>query len=162
ALAKDAARRAEAERLYRQARDLLQKLTTDFPGEPKYHAVLGGALCNLAGFLTKETELSDKRRLLAEAVGHGPAALQAKPQPPFYRRDMAVQYRNLASTLLRLREYAAAYRLYADAFANLPELANDLQNQPRYDAACAATLAGCGQGNDAAQSDAMERGRLRQ
>jgi serine/threonine protein kinase len=59
------------------------------------------------------------------------------------------------------RCYAAAARFYADAFAEQPELAEDLQTQPRYHAACAAAHVDCGQGNDADQSDAKERGRLR-
>ena len=45
--------------------------------------------------------------------------------------------------------YAAAYRLYTDAFAEQPKLADDLQNQLRYNAACAAALASCGRGKDA-------------
>src|SRR5205823_5291621 len=57
--------------------------------------------------------------------------------------------------------YAAATRFYAEAFAQQPKLADDLNAQPRYEAACAAALAGCGQGKDADQSDAKERARLR-
>src|SRR5207244_7349531 len=50
---------------------------------------------------------------------------------------------------------------YKAAFANTPKLADDLHFQHRYNAACAAALAGCGQGKDADQSDARERARLR-
>jgi tetratricopeptide (TPR) repeat protein len=57
--------------------------------------------------------------------------------------------------------YAAASRFYAVAFAEQPKLADDLNAEPRYSAACAAALAGCGQGKDADQSDARERTRLR-
>jgi serine/threonine-protein kinase len=57
--------------------------------------------------------------------------------------------------------YAAAVRFYTEAFAEQPNLADDLQGQPRYNAACAAALAGCGQGKDADQSDNKERARLR-
>jgi serine/threonine protein kinase/Tfp pilus assembly protein PilF len=58
--------------------------------------------------------------------------------------------------------YAAAARLYAEAFADEPQLADDLGAQCRYSAACAAALAGCGQGRDADKLDAKERVRLRQ
>jgi tetratricopeptide (TPR) repeat protein len=51
--------------------------------------------------------------------------------------------------------------LFARAFAEQPQLAEDLGPQHRYNAACAAALAGCGQGKDADQSDARERTRLR-
>ena len=57
--------------------------------------------------------------------------------------------------------YGAASRFYAEAFAEQPKLADDLDAQHRYNAACAAALAGCGQGKDAEQSDAKERARLR-
>jgi tetratricopeptide (TPR) repeat protein len=58
--------------------------------------------------------------------------------------------------------YAAATRFYTGAFADNPQLADDLNLQHRYDAACAAALAGCGQGKDAGQLDQTERARLRQ
>jgi tetratricopeptide (TPR) repeat protein len=48
------------------------------------------------------------------------------------------------------RRYAAAARLYAEAFAEVPALAEDARAGHRYSAARAAALAGCGQGNDAA------------
>jgi tetratricopeptide (TPR) repeat protein len=57
--------------------------------------------------------------------------------------------------------YAAATRFYAEAFAAEPKLAGDLAAQYRYNAACAAALAGCGQGLDAGQLDDQERARLR-
>jgi Flp pilus assembly protein TadD/serine/threonine protein kinase len=59
------------------------------------------------------------------------------------------------------RLYAAAARFYADAFAAEPKLADDLRFQHRYNAACDAALAGCGQGKDAAKLDDKERTRLR-
>jgi hypothetical protein len=58
--------------------------------------------------------------------------------------------------------YAAACRFYAAAFAIQPQLAKDLRVPHRYNAACAAALAGCGQGQDAAGLGEKERARLRQ
>jgi serine/threonine protein kinase len=57
---------------------------------------------------------------------------------------------------------AAAAHFYAEAFAAEPKLA-DLRApyEHRYSAACAAALAGCGQGNDAGDLDDTERARLR-
>jgi tetratricopeptide (TPR) repeat protein len=57
--------------------------------------------------------------------------------------------------------YAAAARFWAAAFQAQPELANDMRSQHRYNAACAATLAGCGQGKDIDKLDDKERARLR-
>jgi tetratricopeptide (TPR) repeat protein len=59
------------------------------------------------------------------------------------------------------KRYAAAARFYAEAFADQPKLADDLRTSHRYNAACAAALAGCRQGEDAAKLDDAERLRLR-
>ncbi len=57
--------------------------------------------------------------------------------------------------------HAAAARFYTDAFAEQPALAEKLAAPGgRYDAACAAAQAGCGQGKDADQTDDKERSRL--
>jgi hypothetical protein len=47
------------------------------------------------------------------------------------------------------KRYAASARLYAEAFAAEAKLAADLNQQHRYNAACAAALAAAGQGQDA-------------
>jgi serine/threonine-protein kinase len=57
--------------------------------------------------------------------------------------------------------FAAATRFYGEAFAAEPKLADDLRGAHRYNAACAAALAGCGQGNDAKTLGDKERARLR-
>jgi tetratricopeptide (TPR) repeat protein/serine/threonine protein kinase len=54
------------------------------------------------------------------------------------------------------RLYATAARLYQEAFAAEPNLSEHL-NSYRYNAACAAALAGCGQGEDAAGLGEMQR-----
>jgi serine/threonine-protein kinase len=51
--------------------------------------------------------------------------------------------------------------LYEEAFAAEPKLAEDPSSSNRYNAACAAALAGCGQGVNADKIDARARGRLR-
>jgi serine/threonine-protein kinase len=60
------------------------------------------------------------------------------------------------------RRYAAAARFYAAAFAAEPKHADSLRNGHRYDAACAAALAGSGQGADVQQLDETERARWRE
>ena len=57
--------------------------------------------------------------------------------------------------------YAASARFFGEAFDEQPALADNLDKQHRYNAACAAALAGCGQGQDAANLDENERARLR-
>jgi serine/threonine protein kinase/Flp pilus assembly protein TadD len=57
--------------------------------------------------------------------------------------------------------YVAAARLWAGAFTADPKLADDLRAGHRYQAACAAGLAGTGKGKEAARLTAQERGRWR-
>jgi serine/threonine-protein kinase len=59
------------------------------------------------------------------------------------------------------RRYAAASRLYGEAFAEDPKLADDLTTGRRYIAASAAARAAAGQGTDADQLDPKDRIRLR-
>jgi eukaryotic-like serine/threonine-protein kinase len=60
------------------------------------------------------------------------------------------------------RRHVAAARVYADAFAADPKLADDLKGGHRYNAACAAALAAAGQGTDVGKLDDQERRQLRQ
>jgi hypothetical protein len=60
------------------------------------------------------------------------------------------------------RLHRAAARFYGEAFAAQPALADDPGAAHRYNAACAAALAGVGQGQDARDLDEKERARLRQ
>jgi Tfp pilus assembly protein PilF len=85
-----------------------------------------------------------------------PAVLQGKTRPADAAERLAL------ADLCRYKQlYAASARFAADAFAQQPQLADDLLTQARYHAACAAALAGCGQGKEAAPLDDQERPRLR-
>ncbi len=57
--------------------------------------------------------------------------------------------------------YRTSTRLYAEAFAADPKLAENLEAAHRYNAACFAALAAAGKGTDAAELDDQERARLR-
>jgi hypothetical protein len=59
------------------------------------------------------------------------------------------------------KRHAAAGKLWGDAFATDPKLADDMTLYHRYDAACHAALAAAGAGIDADQFDEPERARLR-
>jgi serine/threonine protein kinase/Flp pilus assembly protein TadD len=58
--------------------------------------------------------------------------------------------------------YATAARFYGEAFAAEPKRIGNGPSEVRYNAACAAALAGCGQGADADTLDNTARARLRQ
>jgi tetratricopeptide (TPR) repeat protein len=88
-----------------------------------------------------------------------PRILEGKDQPKDAAERLA--YAWLCQQNYR-KSYAVAAHFYIDAFADEPDRASDLDAQHRYNAACAAALAGCGQGKDADKLDTKERARLRQ
>ncbi|HWG47750.1 MAG TPA: tetratricopeptide repeat protein [Gemmataceae bacterium] len=84
------------------------------------------------------------RKLSAILVG------QARPVDAYEQLE-------LAGVCKHKKLYTVAVRFYADAFAARPQLADG----KRYGAACAAALAGCGQGQDTAHLSDVEKARLR-
>jgi serine/threonine-protein kinase len=69
----------------------------------------------------------------------------------------AAEQLDLARLCVFKKQYAAAARFSRDAFTAEPKLAEAVPEATRYDAACAAALAGCGQGKDASRLDDKER-----
>jgi hypothetical protein len=88
-----------------------------------------------------------------------PKALQGQAQPADAAERVALAY----FCQMYKKRYAAAARFYAEAIAAEPKLTDDVRTETehRYNAACVAALAGCGQGADAAKLDDAERARLR-
>ncbi len=103
---------------------------------------------------------SELRNTLAlrEALAKLPAILsgRAKAENPAEQIALA---RACQAPYKRL--YVTAAQFFNDAFAAQPSLADNLDADHRYNAACAAALAGCGQGEDTDKLDAKERARLR-
>jgi tetratricopeptide (TPR) repeat protein len=93
---------------------------------------------------------------LVDLDGRLPDYLEGKAPPasPTERIELAG-----ICSLRRL--HRAAARFYEDAFAAQPGLANSLGAGHRYNAACAAALAGCGEGEDAKSLGDKEGARLR-
>jgi hypothetical protein len=85
-----------------------------------------------------------------------PAILRGAEKPA-----NAAEQREFAHLCRLEKLYTAAARLYVAAFAAEPKLAEDVPSGFRYDAACAAALAGCAQGKDADKPDGNERIRMR-
>jgi serine/threonine-protein kinase len=93
---------------------------------------------------------------LIELDGRLPAFLEGKFTPA--SSDERIGLAELCS-LKGLRRAEAL--LYEQAFAAQPKLADDLRAAHRYNAACAASAAACGQAEDADKLDGKERARLR-
>jgi Flp pilus assembly protein TadD len=89
---------------------------------------------------------------LVELDGQLPGFLEGKDAPA----DAGVRI-ELAQLCSFKRLYGAAARYFEEAFADRPNFLGAHQ----YNAACAAALAGCGKGEDAAKLDDVERARLR-
>jgi tetratricopeptide (TPR) repeat protein len=85
-----------------------------------------------------------------------PDILKGKTRPASHGERL-----ELASICSLKRLHRAAARFYEEALAAEPALADDPGNDNRYNAACAAALAGCGQGKEADKLKAPERARLR-
>lgn len=97
-------------------------------------------------------ERLDRLQHLRRLLGRLPDILTRRQNPA--SPEEACQFAVLCSQGAR-KQYAAATRLYLEAFAGNPQLTSD----HRYTAALAAVAGGCGQGNDAAT--ATDRAKLR-
>jgi serine/threonine-protein kinase len=73
----------------------------------------------------------------------------------------AAEQLEFAQLCLFKKHYAAAARFFRDAFTAEPKRAEAVPEATRYNAACAAALAGCGQGRDVGRLDDKERARWR-
>ena len=157
---------AEAEAEWREA----LRLRPDYPFA---HLNLGCALGEQRKYVEAEAEFREALRLrpdFSEAyynLGYALAgqAKHAEAEAEYrealrLRPDYALAASNLGLVLREQGKPRAAARFYTEAVAAVPKLADDLDSQNRYNAACYAALAGCGQG-DAAKLDDGERARLR-
>jgi tetratricopeptide (TPR) repeat protein len=93
---------------------------------------------------------------LVELDGRLPAILSGKEQPAG-----AIERAEYAEVCHIKHLYAATARLYGEAIMAKPDLVASPVNGVRYNAACAAALAGCGAGEDAARLTDADRAALR-
>ncbi len=145
-----------------QAIEVFRRLVQEFPDAPEYREELSinlSALAEQGKHSRAEAKYREVLRLrhqerYAEAEAEYQQVVRLRPG---FDEEIA----NPGITLLRQRRFAAAARYFAEALAAGSGPADDLVTEDRYDGACAAVLAGCGQGEDAAQLDHVEQTRLR-
>jgi eukaryotic-like serine/threonine-protein kinase len=99
----------------------------------------------------------ERIRTLRPIEARLPAILAEKEMPADFTTQLAVAEWAYED---KNRTYFAA-RLFAAAFAGQPDLAEALDAHNRFEAACAATQAGCGFGEDAGQLDETTKASLR-
>jgi serine/threonine-protein kinase len=85
-----------------------------------------------------------------------PAVLRGEDQP-----RNAAERLDFGLLCYNLKRYPASTRLIAEAFLADPKLAEDMKVQNRYNGACAAALAGCGEGKDEPLLDEPAKARWR-
>ena len=149
---------------------LLQKRALDTnPRHPQYRQLLTKDLANLVlaakglgdreGVIEAEREMTKVRDSDPTIVALD-ARLSAAIKGDQYPKDNAERLR-LAQRAYDKALHATAVRLWAEALAADPKLGDDRRAQHRYNAACAAALAGSGQGKDEPKPDDAARAKLR-
>jgi tetratricopeptide (TPR) repeat protein len=109
-----------------------------------------------AGATLLDTAIAETQRILKRASQlDGVLGGHTKPADAQENLDFALLCQ------VQRHRYHAAVRFFADAFHATPAIEDDLAATHRYNAACAAALAGCGRGNDAGNLPEAERMRLR-
>jgi serine/threonine-protein kinase len=162
---------------YAEAIDHLQRSVAAAPKFDQAHGVLGKALLAVGRF--REARDATRRCLDLYLPGHS--------RRPFVERQLqrcedllalearlpavllgetgpidAVDRVRFAEVCLLTKRYADAARLFEKAFTDRPQLAANMQAAHRYNAACAAALAGGGQDADGDKLSTAERARWRQ
>ncbi len=153
-----------------QAIDLQKKALAANPRNPTYRQFLTNHLHNLIEAARGRDDAegaAEAERELATLRESDPAikALDARlasivngdQQPEDNAERLALAQRAYEKLL-----HITAARLFAEALAADPKLADDRQVQIRYNAACVASLAGCGKGNDDPAPDDGAKTVLRQ
>ncbi len=146
------------------------------PDYPEAHHNLGLALRGQGEFVAAVVELRKARDLaktnhelaqiiegelkIAEAHATLAARLPALLRGEDHPRN-AIERLEFGFLCYNLNRFSASARLCAEAFQADPKLAEDMKVQNRYNAACAAALAGCGQGKDEPPLDEPARARWR-
>jgi serine/threonine-protein kinase len=159
-----------------EAVDHLQQFVTLNPRMPQAHGALGQTLLGLGRFRDardatqrhldllppdhpERPKVVQRLRLCEDLLvleARLPAVLRGEDRPG----DAAERLR-FAEVCRVKKRYADAARLSEKAFADKPQLADDVQASYRYNAARAAALAGCGQGEDGDKLGTEERARWR-
>ncbi len=150
-----------------QAIEWQRKALATNPDHPDYRKQLAHQLANLvlaASGLCRADEASEARRQLAELGASATAALDAPLTGALNAQPTKVETEpiQLAYSAYRNGLYASSARLYTEALAKDHGLAGDRRTQHAYNAACAAALAGVGEGEDDPPLADTARAKLRQ
>jgi tetratricopeptide (TPR) repeat protein len=159
-----------------EAVDVLRTAVRVMPDDAAAHCLLGLLLRDQGDFAGSLAELRKGHELgvrqlgwpypsarwvtevegLAKLADRLPAVIRGEDRP-----GDGAERLTFARMAYDTKRHAAAARPWAEALDADPKLADDLQAQHRYNAACAAALAGRGEGRDDPPPDEEARARLR-
>ena len=154
----------------REAIALQKKALALNPADPDYRQFLSAhwvILIKAAQGLGDSVGVAEAERELAVLRDSDPAMVALDARLAAILRGDQQPGDNLERLKLAQRAYdrafhAAAAKLWADALDADPKLAEDREVQTAYNAACAASLAGCGQGKDNPPPDDSAKAKLRE
>jgi serine/threonine-protein kinase len=164
-----ARRLVEARDGLRQAVECQRRALASNPAHPLYRQFMANHLKNLihaTRALGDFKGLAEAKRQLVEfretdpAMAAFDARLRAIVKGEQRPKDVAERLQ-FAQRAYDLTRYATAARLWQEALESDRRLGDDRQAQHRYNAACAAALAGCGNGKDDPLPSDDQKGKLR-
>ena len=159
---------AQALRCLEAALAIWEKEAADFPAVPWHRRDLAHGHNSMGSLLRAQGRTEAAVKSYRTAVAILKTQGQEHPDTRVYRLDLATYQKNLG-ILLRdsgrmpeaVPEFRQAALFYAEAFAEDPKLADDMQKLYRYNAACYAALAGCGKGKNDDQHDEADKAKQR-
>jgi serine/threonine-protein kinase len=166
----DAKRFVEARDWVRQAVECQRRALASYPAHPEYRQFMADHLANLikaTRLLGDLKGIAEAERQLVEFRETDPtmaafdARLRAIVKGVQRPKDVGERL-HFAQRAYEIARYAAAARLWQEALDADPKLGDDRRTQHRYNAACAAALAGCGQGKDDPPPSDEQKTKLRQ
>jgi tetratricopeptide (TPR) repeat protein len=124
-LLKDLAKRAEAEKEYRQALVIQERLVADFPTVPAYRQEVAGTHNNLGLLLADSGKPTEAETEYRRALAIQEELANTFPTVPAYRQDLALSHNNFGWMLYGLGRLAEAEEPYRKALAIREKLAAD-------------------------------------
>jgi tetratricopeptide (TPR) repeat protein len=118
---RDTGRAGESELAYRQARELLKALVASQPDEPQIRSSYADAIYKLGLISRDRGDLQAACDLLREALREREHSLKPDPREPQYREFFRRNYADLAETLVRIGDHAAAAQTAATLLHEFPE-----------------------------------------
>jgi Flp pilus assembly protein TadD len=128
---------AEAEKAYRQALQLYERLVAEHPQVPQYRQELATTHNNLGVLLQATGRVADAEKAYRQALQLRERLVAEHPQVPEYRQELATTHNNLGVLLQATGRVAEAEKAFArpcncasDWWPSIPRCPNTARNWP--------------------------------